>query len=93
MLQAHINVNFAKFSEALYITDRHACEEVQQRALMQQKLSQKEKETKEENLQLLAQHAQEERSDASQTVSSRPTAESREPAKLRDDLCAEKRRK
>jgi len=43
---------------------------------MQQKLSQKEKETKEENLRLLAQCAQEECSDVSQTVSSRPTAES-----------------
>jgi len=93
VLQAHINVNFTKFLEALYIADRHACEEVQQRALMQQKLSQKEKETKEENLRLLAQRAREERSDASQTVSSRPTAESREPAKLRDDLRTEKRRK
>jgi len=90
VLQAHINVNFAKFLEALYIADRHACEEVQQRALMQQKLSQKEKETKEENLRLLAQRAREEHSDVSQMVSSRPTAESREPTKLWDDLCAEK---
>ncbi|KIL69875.1 hypothetical protein M378DRAFT_68651 [Amanita muscaria Koide BX008] len=58
----HINDNFAKFSEALFIADRHAREEVRQRALMQQKLAQKEKETKEENLRMLAQRAREERS-------------------------------
>ena len=45
---------------------------------MQQKLTQKEKEVKEENLRLLAQRAREERSCCvSQTTSSRPTAESR----------------
>ncbi|KAG6335482.1 hypothetical protein ID866_3610 [Astraeus odoratus] len=73
----HINDNFAKFSEALYIADRHAREEVRQRALMQQKLAQKEKEAKEENLRLLAQRAREERSGVSQATSSRPTTESR----------------
>jgi SNW domain-containing protein 1 len=57
----HINDhNFAKFSEALYIADRHSQEEVHQRALMQQKLAQKEKAAKEENLCLLAQCACEE---------------------------------
>ncbi len=58
----HINDNFAKFSEALFIADRHAREEVRERALMQQKLAQKEKAAKEENLRLLAQRAREERS-------------------------------
>ncbi|CDO73574.1 hypothetical protein BN946_scf185014.g44 [Trametes cinnabarina] len=57
----HINDNFAKFSEALFIADRHAREEVRQRALMQQKLAEKEKAQKEENLRLLAQRAREER--------------------------------
>ena len=57
----HINDNFAKFSEALFIADRHAREEVRQRALMQQKLAQKEKEAKEEHLRSLAQRAREER--------------------------------
>ncbi len=59
--QVHINDNFAKFSEALFIADRHAREEVRQRALMQQKLAEKEKAAKEENLRLLAQRAREER--------------------------------
>jgi len=42
--------------------DRHAREEVRQRALMQQKLAEKEKAQKEENLRMLAQRAREERS-------------------------------
>ena len=60
-LQVHINDNFAKFSEALFVADRHAREEVRQRALMQQKLAEKEKAAKEENLRMLAQRAREER--------------------------------
>ncbi|KAG8217691.1 pre-mRNA-processing protein 45 [Butyriboletus roseoflavus] len=72
-----INDNFAKFSEALFVADRHAREEVRQRALMQQKLAQKQKEAKEENLRLLAQRAREERSGTVPSGPSRPTAESR----------------
>lgn len=60
--QIHINDRFAQFSEALYVADRHAREEVRQRSLMQQKIAQKEKEAKEENLRLMAQRAREERS-------------------------------
>ncbi|CAL1705673.1 unnamed protein product [Somion occarium] len=68
----HINDNFAKFSESLFIADRHAREEVRQRALMQQKLAEKEKAQKEENLRLLAQRAREERAGI---PSARPVAE------------------
>ncbi|KAF8077802.1 SKIP/SNW domain-containing protein [Lyophyllum atratum] len=68
----HINDNFAKFSEALFVADRHAREEVRQRALMQQKLAQKEKESKEENLRMLAQRAREERGG----IAPKPTAAS-----------------
>lgn len=57
----HINDNFAKFSEALYVADRHAREEVRARSQMQQLLAQKEKTQKEENLRMLAQKAREER--------------------------------
>jgi SNW domain-containing protein 1 len=60
--QVHINDNFAKFSEALFVADRHAREEVRARSQMQQLLAQKEKTQKEENLRLLAQRAREERS-------------------------------
>ncbi|THH16156.1 hypothetical protein EW146_g4441 [Bondarzewia mesenterica] len=68
----HINDNFAKLSEALFVADRHSREEVRQRALMQHKLAQKEKASKEENLRLLAQRAREERAGI---APSRPTAE------------------
>ncbi|KAI9141803.1 SKIP/SNW domain-containing protein [Paraphysoderma sedebokerense] len=56
-----INDNFAKFAEAMMIAERHARDEVRQRALMQQKLAQKEKAQKEEHLRMLAQKAREER--------------------------------
>ena len=75
--QVHINDNFAKFSEALYVADRHAREEVRARSQMQQLLAQKEKAQKEENLRLLAQRAREERSGATPSIagaSSRPSA-------------------
>lgn len=61
MTQVHINDNFAKFSEALFVADRHAREEVRQRSLMQQKLAQKEKAAKEEHLRVLAQRARDDR--------------------------------
>ncbi|KAJ3056812.1 mRNA splicing protein [Rhizophlyctis rosea] len=56
-----INDNFAKLSEALFIADRHAREEVKIRGEMQAKLAEKEKQEKEEKLRLLAQRAREER--------------------------------
>jgi len=74
----HINDNFAKFSEALFVADRHAREEVRQRSLMQQKLAQKEKASKEEHLRILAQRAREERGGiVAPVASSKPSAESR----------------
>jgi SNW domain-containing protein 1 len=56
-----INDNFAKLSEALFIADRHAREEVKLRSEMQAKLASKEKKEKEERLRMLAQKAREER--------------------------------
>ena len=56
-----INDKFAQFAEALFTADRHARDEVKQRAAMQQKLAEKEREQKEEQLRLLAQKAREER--------------------------------
>ena len=76
VLQVHINDNFAKFSEALFVADRHAREEVRQRALMQQKLAEKEKAAKEENLRMLAQRAREERAGISTVrAETKPSAE------------------
>lgn len=59
--QVHINENFAKLAEALYIADRKARESVEMRAQLEKKLAQKEKEKKEEHLRQLAQKAREER--------------------------------
>ncbi|TGZ84956.1 hypothetical protein EX30DRAFT_313805 [Ascodesmis nigricans] len=63
-----INDKFAQFSEALFTADRHAREEVKQRAMMQQKLAEKEKAAKEEHLRQLAEKARE----AAHARSSRP---------------------
>ncbi|CAD6453535.1 f409a6a1-3c5c-4ef7-81a5-6f2826341972 [Sclerotinia trifoliorum] len=59
-----INDKFAQFAEALFTADRHAREEVKQRALMQQRLAEKEKAQKEDHLRILAQKAREERAGA-----------------------------
>nr|NVI70166.1 Bx42 [Cucujiformia] len=59
--QLHINENFAKLAEALYIADRRAREAVETRAQLEKKLAQKEKEQKEEHLRQLAQRARDER--------------------------------
>jgi SNW domain-containing protein 1 len=60
-----INDKFAQFGEALQAADRHAREEVKQRAVMQQRLAEKEKLQKEEHLRNLAKQAREERANVS----------------------------
>jgi SNW domain-containing protein 1 len=65
-----INDKFAHFGEALQAADRHAREEVKQRAIMQQRLAEKEKLQKEEHLRNLAKQAREERANASRRRSS-----------------------
>ncbi|SPN98878.1 probable puff-specific nuclear protein Bx42 [Cephalotrichum gorgonifer] len=60
MQEVAINDKFAQFSESLFMADRHAREEVRQRAIMQQRLAEKEKAQKEENLRTLAAKAREE---------------------------------
>ncbi|KAK4191352.1 SKIP/SNW domain-containing protein [Podospora australis] len=59
-----INDKFAQFSEALFMADRHAREEVRQRAMMQQRLAEKERLQKEEHLRELAQQARADRQGA-----------------------------
>jgi SNW domain-containing protein 1 len=70
-----INDKFAQFAEALFTADRHAREEVKQRAQMQQKLAEKEKAQKEEHLRQLAQKAREART--------APTGSSRRDSRAR----------
>lgn len=58
----HINENFSKFAEALYIADRTARESIEMRAKLEQSLAQKEKTKKEEDLKQLANQIREQRS-------------------------------
>lgn len=96
-----INDKFAQFAEALFTADRHAREEVKQRAQMQQKLAEKEKAQKEEHLRSLAQKAREAKSaDPSRresrarsfSASRSPTpTSSRSPSPSEDDEAARER--
>ncbi|KAL6722151.1 mRNA splicing protein [Lecanora helva] len=72
-----INDKFAQFTEALFTADRHAREDVKQRAAMQQKLAEKERMEKEDQLRMLAQKAREERSMAGRRRSSYGRSRSR----------------
>ena len=83
-----INDKFAQFAEALFTADRHAREEVQQRALMQQRLAEKEKAQKEEHLRQLAQKAREERSTI---INRRQSRSSRSPSGSRSSSPASSR--
>ena len=56
-----INDKFAQLAEALETANRHAGDEIKQRARMQQRLAEKEKESKEEHMRMLAQKAREQR--------------------------------
>lgn len=58
----HINENFSKFAEALYIADRKAREAIEMRAKVEQTIAQKEKSKKEEDLKQLANQIREQRS-------------------------------
>ncbi|MCJ1225606.1 mRNA splicing protein [Toensbergia leucococca] len=102
-----INDKFAQFAEALFTADRHAREEVKQRALMQQKLAEKEKAQKENHLRMLAQKAREDRLGAgrrgsytrsytgsrsrSASSSSRSESEDEEAAREREKMRRERR--
>ncbi|XP_069677577.1 puff-specific protein Bx42 isoform X1 [Periplaneta americana] len=81
--QVHINENFAKLAEALYIADRKAREAVEMRAQLEKKLAQKEKEKKEEHLRQLAQKAREERAGIRTQAAA---AEKDEDARERDQM-------
>nr|UYR00245.1 puff-specific protein Bx42 [Plectrocnemia conspersa] len=59
--QVHINENFSKLAEALYIADRKAREAVEARAQLEKKLAQREKEKKEDHLRMMAQKARDHR--------------------------------
>ncbi|GBM08550.1 SNW domain-containing protein 1 [Araneus ventricosus] len=80
--QTHVNENFAKLAEALYVADRKAREAVEMRSQLEKKLAQKEKEKKEENLRKLAQQAREQRAG----IRSQPAAEKDDEVRERESL-------
>jgi SNW domain-containing protein 1 len=80
--QVHINENFAKLAEALYIADRKAREAVEMRAQLEKKLAQKEKERKEDHLRMLAAEAREKRAG----IRHQAVAETNDEAKERDEI-------
>ncbi|KAK0395172.1 hypothetical protein QR680_001155 [Steinernema hermaphroditum] len=61
MQQAHINENFAKLAEALYIADRKAREAVEARANMERRVAQNKKAEQEEMMREMAAKARKER--------------------------------
>lgn len=93
-----INDKFAQLSEALHTADRHAREEVKQRALMQQKLAEKEKAQKEDHLRMLAQKAREEKAHAGRRRGSESgsdyssESDASDSARDREDARRERRR-
>jgi len=72
--QVHINENFSKLAESLYIADRKAREAVEMRATLEKKLATKEKEAKEGKLRELAQKARDIRAGL-RTASDKDTGE------------------
>ncbi|XP_040081929.1 SNW domain-containing protein 1 [Oryx dammah] len=80
----HINENFAKLAEALYIADRKAREAVEMRAQVERKMAQKEKEKHEEKLREMAQKARERRAGIKTHVE-KDDGEARERDEIRHD--------
>jgi SNW domain-containing protein 1 len=90
-LQAvHINENFSKFAEALYLADRSARDAIEMRAKMEQTIAQKEKAKKEEDLAKLANQVREQRSGIKPLI--RDDSEVAEREEIRKDREKERRR-
>ncbi|CAB3363190.1 Hypothetical predicted protein [Cloeon dipterum] len=90
--QVHINENFAKLAESLYIADRKAREAVETRTQLEKKMAQKEKEKKEENLRMLAQKAREERAGIRREAAAEKDDDARERDQMRYDRHKERAR-
>ncbi|XP_047494373.1 puff-specific protein Bx42-like isoform X2 [Penaeus chinensis] len=88
----HINENFAKLAEALYIADRKAREQVEMRAQIEKKLQAKEQVRKEENLKELAKKAREENAGLRPAAAGPVDEAEREREKLRQDRSRDRKR-
>jgi SNW domain-containing protein 1 len=80
----HINENFSKLSEALYIADRKAREAIEMRAKMEKTLAEKEKAKKEEDLKKLANEIREQRSGIKPVVHDKEAKEREEIRRERE---------
>ncbi|VDD95821.1 unnamed protein product, partial [Enterobius vermicularis] len=93
MQQVHINENFAKLAESLYLADRTAREAVETRAQMERRLAQNKKAEQEEKMRQMAQKARQERYQMKKTQETEgDNAEAREREQIRRDRLDEHRR-
>uniref|UniRef100_A0A0N5ANQ3 SKIP_SNW domain-containing protein n=1 Tax=Syphacia muris TaxID=451379 RepID=A0A0N5ANQ3_9BILA len=93
MQQVHINENFAKLAEALYLAERTAREAVETRAQMERRLAQNKKNEQEEKMRQMAQKARQERYQLKKVQETESESlEARERDQIRRDRLDEHRR-
>jgi len=93
--QVQINDNFAKLSEALYIAERNAREEVEIRSSILEKMARKEKEKREKQLRKLAAETREKRAGFAAVhagVDMMETEDERKQREERDNIREERKR-
>ncbi|KHN80171.1 Uncharacterized protein T27F2.1 [Toxocara canis] len=91
--QIHINENFAKLAESLYLADRTAREAVETRAQMERRVAQNKKAEQEEKMRLMAQKARQERAQMKKAHEGEAgNEEARERDQIRRDRLDEHRR-
>ncbi|TKR80939.1 hypothetical protein L596_014908 [Steinernema carpocapsae] len=92
MQQAHINENFAKLSEALYIADRTAREAVEARANMERRVAQNKKAEQEEKMREMAAKARKDRMQNHKEAKTEDNEEARERDKIRRERNEDRRK-
>ena len=90
--EVQINDNFAKLSEALYIAERRAREEVTRRVNIQKTIAEKDRSAKEETLRQLADQARKSRSGAEEQPKEELDEDETLAKKERDELRYERKR-
>ncbi|KAK0752161.1 SKIP/SNW domain-containing protein [Schizothecium vesticola] len=93
MVDVQINDKFAQFSEALFMADRHAREEVKSRAMMQKRLAEKKQEEEEEHLRQLAMQVRAEKAGGRRRSRSRSRSSSRSRGSGSDSDSSEQERR
>lgn len=90
--EVQINDGFAKLSEALYIAERTAREEIEKRAQYQKMISMRQREEREEKLRQLAQSARQARLESTKKDVESDSESSEDEEKKRDRIIEERRR-